>query len=135
MNRRMRLATAALCMAVLVGSAVFTQKRDDGLDWIRRYDPIEQVRGGSPGDFGTGLFSTRWHIFKFNELPAEFEQELRGRTEYRAVGDSYHFNGTFPDTDRIMVDRDTGTVEVWMREKEDWLEVNHRELRWKLCLR
>jgi hypothetical protein len=93
------------------------------------------VRRGAPGDFGRGRFATRWHIFKFESIPAGFLAELRRRTEYHASGDSYHFNGTFPDTDRIMLSTDSKTVEVWMHEKESWVDRSQRQLKGLVCLK
>jgi len=135
MNRRSKQLAVVGCITALATFAVLLPPREDDLDWIRRYSPIEQVRSGSPGDFGTGRFATRWHIFQFKEIPPRLIAELKRRTEYHARGNAYHFNGTFPDTDRIMLIPATGTVEVWMHERENWVEVRHRALRNLVCLR
>jgi hypothetical protein len=134
-RRRIKILIAAVFAASLTTFAVFTSSRKDDLDWIRRYGPTEKVLPGSRGSFGRETFSTTWHYFDFQNLPSGFLDELKRRTDYHKEGDSYHFNGTFPDTDRIMLSKDGKRVEVWMHHKESWVSQKEQQFRGLICLR
>ena len=135
MHRRIKILIATAFVTSLAGFAVLTTMREDELDWIRRYGPTEKVLPGSRGSFGRETFSTTWHYFDFETLPTGFMDELESRTEYHKEGDSYHFNGTFPDTDRIMVSKDGRRVEVWTHHKESWISRKEQEFRGLICMK
>jgi hypothetical protein len=135
MNRHKFGLAAVGSLALFVAILALLPAPDDGIEWMRRYGARETLHPGAPWQVGGNVYQTQWHKFSFDRIPPKMLDEIAKRSEYHAEGDSFHFNGTFPDTDRIIVDRNANTVEVYVRNKEKWVDREWNRLRGLVCLR
>jgi hypothetical protein len=116
MRRRWKALVGLGVVALVAGLIFLLPPRDDGLDWIRAYGPVEKVQRMAIWQSGRGVAGSMefdQHDFQFDRIPQEVIAKLKEEPFDRS---------DLPSRALVEVDVKSGTVTINRIRRPNWIE-------------